>query len=135
MADESDSRIAKTEAIASTPPPSRQITHDNLRRWEKLAHEASTYCSQVASFNRCLLKVHDIIQGQLKAIKTELGRGKSSTKMSTALDELQYLADFNASISQAMAKTNEHLSDFVFVTVANKLWQEEMHISHIWNLE
>ena len=72
------------------------------------------------------------MQCQLKAIRTDLSKGKSSAKVSTALDELQYLADFNASISQAMAKTMEHLSDFVFVTMANTtLARRDAYLSHL----
>ena len=59
------------------------------------------------------------MQSQLRAIKAELSKGKSSTKVSSAADELQFLMDFNSGITQTMAKTLEHLSDFVFVTVAN----------------
>ena len=59
------------------------------------------------------------MQTQLKAIWSDLNKGKPSSKVSAATDELQYLMDFNASISQAMAKTMEHLSDFVFVLMAN----------------
>ena len=112
-------RIARAAGIASTPPPSRQISQDNLRRWEKAAREASTMCNQAAAFNRCLNKVQDNMRSQLKAIKLELSKGKSSTKVSGAAEELQFLLDFNSGITQAMAKTFEHLTDFVFVTVAN----------------
>ena len=105
--------------MSSTPPASRQISQDNLRRWEKSAREASTVCNQAAGFNRCLYKVQDNMKTQLKIIKTDMAKGKSSSKAAGAADELQFLMNFNASITQAMAKTLEHLSDFVFVTVAN----------------
>ena len=126
------SRIARAAGIAATPPPSRQITHDNLRRWEKSAREASTFCNQAAGFNRCLLKVQDNMQGQLKSIRAEINKGKCSSKFSNAVDELQFLSDFNSNISQAMAKTMEHLSDFVFVTVANStLARRDAYLSHL----
>ena len=126
------SRIARAAGIAATPPPSRQITHDNLKRWEKSAHEACTYCNQAAGFNRCLLKVQENMHSQLKAIRTDLGKGKCSSKVSMAVEELQYLTDFNSSISQAMAKTMEHLSDFVFVTIANStLARRDAFLSHL----
>ena len=48
----------------------------------------------------------------MKNIQTESKR-KGSAKMSSALDELQFLMDFNASIVQAAAKKMEHLSEFV----------------------
>ena len=83
------------------------------------ACEASTYYNQAAGFNRCLFKVQENLQSQLKAIRTDLSKGKSSANVSTAVDELQYLADFNACISQVMAKAVEHFSEFIFLTVAN----------------
>ena len=58
------------------------------------------------------------MQDQLKTMQAE-SKGKSSTKVSTATDELQYLMDFNASTTQAVAKTMEHLTDFVFVSMGN----------------
>ena len=58
------------------------------------------------------------MQSQLKAIRVE-HKGKSSSKLSTATEELQFLMDFNSSICQAMAKSMEHLTDFVFVNMAN----------------
>ena len=72
------------------------------------------------------------MQCQLKTIRTDLSQGKSSAKVSTAVDKLQYLMDFNASVFQAMAKTMEHLSDFVFVTVANStLARRDAYLSHL----
>ena len=58
------------------------------------------------------------MQEQLKTIRTE-SKGKSSSKMSTAMDELQYLMNFNSSITQAAAKTMEHLGEFVFISMGN----------------
>ena len=68
---------------------------------------------------------------QLKAIRTE-SKGQSASKVTTAIDELQYLMDFNASISQAMAKMMEHLCDFVFVSMANlTLIRRDAYLSHL----
>ena len=40
--------------------------------------------------------------------------------------------DFNSGITQAMAKTLEHLTDFVFVTVANTtLARRDSYLSHL----
>ena len=72
------------------------------------------------------------MQQQLKTIRTNQSKGKSSSKVSTATDELQYLMDFNSSICQAMAKTMEHLSDFVFVSMANlTLARRDSYLSHV----
>ena len=126
------SRIAKAAGIASTAPPSRQISQDNLRRWEKSAREASITCNQAAAFNRCIYKVQENMQTQLKVVKSELSKGKSSERVSQAASELQFLLNFNSSITQATAKTLEHLTDFVFVTVANTtLIRRDAYLSHL----
>ena len=60
------------------------------------------------------------MQGQLKSLRSEWkGKKKGSSKATAALDELRYLMDFNSSITHAAAKTMEHLSDFVFISMGN----------------
>ena len=84
-------------------------------------------CNQVESFNRCLFKVQQSMQEQLKAVRTER-KEKSSTRVTTAMDELQNLMDFNSSITHAAAKTMEHLTEFVFISMGNLIWHAGMHI-------
>ena len=47
------------------------------------------------------------------------GKGKSSERMQQAVDKLEYLVTFNQSISQAMTRTMQDLSEGVFISVAN----------------
>ena len=48
------------------------------------------------------------------------------------MDELQFLMDFNASITQAAAKTMEHLSEFVFISLGNlTLARRDAYLNHI----
>ena len=70
------------------------------------------------------------MQKKLKTIQAEQCKGKSAGRISAAADELHYLMDFNSSISQAMAYTMEHLSDFVFVSMAN-LTLTRSYLSHM----
>ena len=124
-------RIARQAGIASNPPLSRPISQENLRKWERSARESSVICNQAAGFNRCLLKVQQSMQSHLKTIRTE-SKGKSASKVSTATDELQFLLDFNASVCHAMARAMEHLTDFVFVNVANTtLMRRDSYLSYL----
>ena len=126
-------RIARKAALASTPPASRRISQDSLRRWERTAREASVVCNQAASFNRCLFKVQADMQSQIKTIRSE-GKGKGSSKVSEATDELQFLMDFNANISHATAKAMEHLTEFVFFTMGNlTLARRDAYLNHLKN--
>ena len=88
-------------------------------------------CNQAASFNKCLFSVQQGMQDQLKAIQTE-SKGKSASKVATATDELQFLMDFHTSITQALAKTMEPLTDFNFVSMGNlTLARRDSYLSHV----
>ena len=124
-------RIARQAGIATSPPQSRPISQDSLRKWEKSAQESSVICNQAAGFNRCLVKVHQDMQSQLKAIRSEQ-KGKSTSKVTEATEEMQVLLHFNSSICQAMAKSMEHLTDFVFVTMANTtLLRRDLYLAYL----
>ena len=120
-------RIARQAGIASSPM-SRPISQENLRKWERSARESTVICNQAARFNRCLLKIEQSMQSQLKAVGVE-SKGKTPAKVATAVDEFQFLLDFNASVCQAMAKSMEHLTEFVFVNMANATLLRGIHIS------
>ena len=105
-------RIARQAGIASSPPMSRPISQENLRKCERSTRESTVICNHAAGFNRCLLKIQENMNTQLKAIRVE-SKGKTAAKVSSAVDELQFLLDFNSSVCQAMAKSMEHLSLFL----------------------
>ena len=111
-------RIARKAGMGSTPPASRRISQNTLRRWEQTAREATVICNQAASFSHCMFKVQKDMNSQLKTVCLE-SKGKDSTKSSQALDELQHVMEFNSSITQSAAKAMDHLTDFVFVTMGN----------------
>ena len=124
-------RIARQAGIASNPPLSRPISQENLRKWERSARESSIICNQAAGFNRCVLKVQQNMHTQLRTIRTE-SKGKAASKVSAATDKLQFLLDFNSSVCQAMAKAMEHLTDFVFVNMANTtLLRRDSYLSYL----
>ena len=67
----------------------------------------------------------------MKTIRTE-SKGKGSAKVSSAMEEHQFLMDFNASITQAAAKTMEHLSEFVFISMGNlTIARRDNYLNHI----
>ena len=95
------------------------LSQDILRRWERAAREQSFMCNQAAGLSRCLTRVYDSMSTQLRSLNVDKGNGKSSEKMQKAVDELEYLVTFNRSISQAMARKMQDLSEGVFISVAN----------------
>ena len=99
-------RITTQAGIASNPPLSRPISQESLRKSEKSTRVSSVIGHQAAGFNCCLLKIQQIMQTQLKAIRTE-SNGKSVAKVSAPTEELQYLLDFNRKVQEI---TSRHAS-------------------------
>ena len=58
------------------------------------------------------------MSAQLKTLHLDK-EGKSSERTKQAVDELDYLVTFTRSISQAMARTMQDLSEGVFISMAN----------------
>ena len=110
------SRVARRNM--PTAPPSQAFSQDLLRHWERAAREQTVMCNQAAGLSRCLTRVQDSMNTQLKTLCLD-SKGKSSQKMRPAVSELEYLTTFNRSISQAMARTMQDLSEAVFINMAN----------------
>ena len=110
------SRVARRNI--PTAPPSRALSQELLRLWERAAREQTIMCNQAAGLSRCLTRVQDSMTTQLKTLRLD-SKGKSSEKMRQAVSELEYLTTFNRSISQAMARTMQDLSEAVFINMAN----------------
>ena len=110
------SRVARRNL--PTAPPSRAFSQELLRRWERAAREQTIMCNQAAGLSRCLTRVQDSMSTQLKTLHLD-SKGKSSEKMKQAVNELEYLTMFNRSISQAMARTMQDLSEGIFINMAN----------------
>ena len=102
-----------------TAKPSRALSQDMLRRWERAARQQTVICNQAAGLSRCLTRVQDAMSSQLKTLHLDSTKGKSFERMKNTVDELDYLVTFNQSISQAMARTMQDLSEGVFISMAN----------------
>ena len=75
--------------------------------------------NQAAGLSHCLTKVHNSKTSQLKIIMGDTNKGKSSSKLQQAAEELDYLVTLNHSITQAMGYTMQDLSEGIFINVAN----------------
>ena len=110
------SRVARRNL--PTAPPSQAFSQDLHRLWKRAAREHTVMCNQAAGLSRCLTRVQDSMATQLKTLHLD-SKGKSSEKMKQAVNEREYLTTFNRSISQAMARTMQDLSEGVFINMAN----------------
>ena len=76
-------------------------------------------CNQAAGLSKCLTKVQDSMVTHLKTLRVDKAKGKTAERMQQAVEELEYLVTFNWSISQAMQRTMQNLSEGVFISMAN----------------
>ena len=56
---------------------------------------------------------------QLRSLRVDTAKGKAAERTQQAVEELEYLVTFNRSISQAMQRTMQDLSEGVFISMAN----------------
>ena len=110
-------RVARSSLPSA--PASRTFSQDTLRRWERPFQEQSVMFNQAAGLSRCLTKVQDSMVSQLKTLRVDTGKGKAAERTQQAVEELEYLVTFNRSISQAMQRTMQFLSEGVFISMAN----------------
>ena len=79
------------------------LTSSRLSR-EKAARESTYVCNQAAGLSRCLSKVQQGKQTQLKTLQTTQAKGKLANKTGAATEELQYLMNFSNSIRQCCSQ-------------------------------
>ena len=111
------SRVARHSLPSA--PASHTISQDTLRRWERAFREQSVMCNQAAGLSRCLTKVQDSMVTHLKTLQVDKAKGKAAERTQQAVEELEHLVTSNQSISQAMQRTMQDLSEGVFTSMAN----------------
>ena len=96
-------------------PASGCINQDTLRCWERAAREQAYMCNQAACLSRCLIRVQGAMMTQLKTLDLNKRKGKLQGRSQQDVDEFDYLVTFNRSITKAMTRTMQDLSEGVFV--------------------
>ena len=76
----------------TSAPASRPVSQDTLRKWEQATRDQNYKCNQAAAFSHCLTKIQESMGNQLKVIQGVTSKGKSSSKLYQAADELDYLS-------------------------------------------
>ena len=102
------------------------------RKLEKALKESSYVCHQVSGYSRCLTKLQGDIQDKIKVLEKELSKGKYSQQAGKALKDLRDMLAFNQNIFFSMGKAMQHLSDTIFVLMANMtVLQHGAYLDHI----
>ena len=70
-------RITKASAYPPSGPPSRPISQEYLRRWEKCARENTYILNHASGFNRCSTELQDWMSGHINMLCSRINKGKA----------------------------------------------------------
>ena len=107
-------RITKAASYPSTGPPSRPISQESLRHWEKAARENSYIINHTAGFNRCSSELQDRMSQNISLLCSRINKGKAPKEVSGALNDLHDLMAFHQRVSVAMGTSFQHFADNLF---------------------
>ena len=127
-------RIVKASAYPATGPPSRPISQEYLRRWERCARENSYIVNHAAGFNRCTSELQERMTGHVNMLHSRINKGKAPKEVSAALSDLKDLTAFHQNVSVAMGTALQHLADSLFVQMSNLiLLRRDSYLDHVKN--
>ena len=125
-------RIIKASAYPSIGPPSRPISQEHLRRWEKCARENSYIVNHAAGFNRCTSELQECMTAHINLLSTRINKGKAPKEVSAAVSELKDLNAFHQNVSVATGTSLQHLADSLFVHLTNLiLLRRDSYLDHV----
>ena len=113
------SRVAKVSTYPQSGPASRLIPQDILRRWEKCAREGTYVTNHAAGFNCCTSEIQDKMNTHFNLLNDVIVKGKAPKEVVETIKDLKDLASFHSSISVTLGTALQHLSDSLFVQLAN----------------
>ena len=126
--------IVKASAYHATGPPSRPISQEYLRRWEKCARENSYIVNHAAGFICCTSELQERMTGHVNMLHARINKGKAPKEVSAALSDLKDLTAFHQNVSVAMGTALQHLADSLFVQMSNLiLLHRDSYLDHVKN--
>ena len=78
--------------------------------------ESTVVCNQAATFNRCVNKIQEEVQDNLRLFLGELSKGKSSQKVNKGLLDLKDLVAFQQNVNFVLGNSMQYLADTIFCT-------------------
>ena len=122
-------RLIKASSYCPSSAPSRPISQDYLRRWERCAREGSYVVNSAAGFNRCSSELHERISSGINFLQSKVNKGKDFTD---ALKDVKDYVAFHQSVSVAMGTALQHLADSLFVNLSNIiLLRRDSYLEHV----
>ena len=84
-------QIIKASSYPLSGPPSRPISQEYLRRWERCAREGSYVVNSAAGFNRCTSELQERIASNVSFLCGKINKGKAPKDVTEALKDIKDL--------------------------------------------
>ena len=110
-------RIIKASSYSPSGPPSRPISQEYLRRWERCAKEGTYVVNSAAGFNRCASELKERISSTVGFVGSRISKGKSPKEVTEAFRDIKDLLAFHHNVSLSMGTALQHLADSLFVNL------------------
>ena len=123
--------IVKASAYPATGPPSRPISQEYLRQWERCSRENSYIVNHVAGFNRCTSELQKRMTAHVNMLHSRINKGKAPKEVSAAVSDLKDLTAFHQNVSVAMGTALQHLADRLFIALIHLTWWTD---AFVWRL-
>ena len=91
-------RITKASAYPFTGLPSRQISQESIRHWERCAREDSYIANHAAGFNGCSTELQEKMSQHIAMLCNRINKGKVPKEVSGALTDLKDLMAFHQNV-------------------------------------
>ena len=125
-------RIIKASSYSPSGPPSRPISQEYLRRWERCAKEGTYVVNSAAGFNRCASQLQDCISASVGFVGSRISKGKSPKEVTEAFRDIKDLLAFHHNVSLSMGTALQHLADSLFVNLSNLiLLRRDSYLEHV----
>ena len=125
-------RIIKASSYFPSGPPSRPISQEYLRRWERYAKEGTYVVNSAAGFNRCASELQDRISASVGFVGSRISKGKSPKEVTEAFRDIKDLLAFHHNVSLSMGTALQHLADSLFVNLSNLiLLRRDSYLEHV----
>ena len=125
-------RIIKASSYSPSGPPSRPISQEYLRRWERCAKEGTYVVNSAAGFNRCASELQERISSTVGFLGSRISKGKSPKEVTEAIRDIKDLLAFHHNVSLSMGTALQHLADSLFVNLSNLiLLHRDSYLEHV----
>ena len=124
--------IIKASSYSPSGPPSRPISQEYLRRWERCAKEGTYVVNSAAGFNRCASELQERISSTVVFFGSRISKGKSPKEVTEAIRDIKDLLAFHHNVSLSMGTALQHLADSLFVNLSNLiLLRRDSYLEHV----